>query len=1313
MNLMNRASGILMPITSLPSPYGIGTIGKAAYEFADFLKKAGQSYWQILPVGPTSYGDSPYQSFSTYAGNPYMIDLDMLQEEGLLKKKDYRNLNWGDDPERVDYARIYDLRFKVLRIAYENAKKGDLSAFDSFVKKNSAWVENYALYMAVKKQFGNRAWTEWEDEGIRLHQPEAVARYRKELDDEVRFYEFLQYLFYKQWDKFRGYVNSLGIKLFGDIPIYVAMDSADTWANPEVFWLDEERHPVRVAGCPPDYFSATGQLWGNPLYNWEYLKSTGYKWWIDRIAAASKLYDVTRIDHFRGFDEYYSIPYPAKDAVVGDWLKGPGMDLFNAIRAKLGDVPIIAEDLGLITPGVAQLLKESGYPGMKVLQFAFDANGESVYLPHVYTHNYVVYTGTHDNDTTEGWFANATEAERKFACEYEGLSEAEGYAWGMIRGIYSTVADLCICPMQDVLSLGSWARMNTPSTLGGNWQWRMKPGANKDEYAQKLYHLGKLYGRLPANAEAGQYKNHLDYLMNMIAKTEYCKEIQDLDVNEMHMVLGKAVMAQISDRWAASKAKHASARRAYYLSAEYLMGRMVHNNLYALGLLDTAKEVYAKYGRDLNELEDIEDAALGNGGLGRLAACFLDSAASNDIPLDGYGIKYKYGLFKQSIKDGFQCEDADDWTRFGDPWCIRRIEDRKLIKFAGKNIYAVPYDMAVIGYGTNNIGTLRLWQPEAIVDFDYAAFNNQQYMQAIAERNQADDICKVLYPNDNDYEGKMLRLKQEYFFCSASLQDIIARYKKQYGNDFSHFAEHAVIQLNDTHPVVSIPELIRLLGEEGVGFEEALAIAQKTFAYTNHTIMAEALERWDVGLMSRLLPEVYAIIQKIDAHEAEELAAKPGMDEIVAEWDEEDRDAEPDAKTGKKPMKHCKRTRLDSMRIIDGNAVHMARLAIYASSYVNGVAEIHTQILKDDVLKDWYQVYPERFQNKTNGITQRRWLGLCNPELTALLEDCVGSKFIKDLDVLADLNDVIDDKVVDQFNAIKHVKKQQCCDYIEKHEGVKLNPDFVFDIQVKRLHEYKRQLLNAFAILDIYRKLKKGEIENWQPTVFIFGAKSAPGYFRAKGIIKYINEVAKLINADPEMDDKMKVIFVSNYNVSYAEKLIPAADISEQISTAGTEASGTSNMKFMVNGAVTLGTYDGANVEIVEQAGAENNYIFGARVEDINAMKATYDPNKYLAENAELRSVVESLIDGTFDDGGTGMFQELYNSLTKGASWHQPDNYFLIYDEPDYVAAKLRAIADTADRKAFGLKCLHNIAGAGKFSSDRTIRQYASELWHV
>ena len=1032
---MNRASGILMPITSLPSPYGIGTIGKAAYEFADFLKKAGQSYWQILPVGPTSYGDSPYQSFSTYAGNPYMIDLDMLQQDGLLKKKDYRNLNWGDDPEHVDYARIYELRFRVLRIAFNNAQKGDLTDFNNFVRKNSAWLENYALYMAVKKSFGMRAWTEWEDEGIRLRDPDSVRAYRRNLDEDVRFYEFLQYLFYKQWEKFRGYVNSLGIKLFGDIPIYVAMDSADTWANPEVFWLDEERHPVRVAGCPPDYFSATGQLWGNPLYDWEYLKSTGYKWWIDRIAAASKLYDVTRIDHFRGFDEYYSIPYPAKDAVIGDWLKGPGMDLFNAIRARLGDVPIIAEDLGLITPGVAKLLKASGYPGMKVLQFAFDDRGESVYLPHLYTNNYVVYTGTHDNDTTEGWFANASEGERRFATEYAHLSPEEGYAWGMIRTINSTVADLCIAPMQDVLELGSWARMNTPSTLGGNWQWRMKPGEATEARALRLRRIAKTYGRLPAGQEE---ESQLEKDMVRIAKAEYCKELQELDVHELHMVLGKAVMGAMSDQWADSRKAHAAHRRAYYFSAEFLMGRMVYNNLFELGLLDKVKAIFEKNGLDIAAFEDVEDAALGNGGLGRLAACFLDSAAAHDIPLDGYGIKYKYGLFKQTIENGFQCEQADDWTHFGDPWCIRREEDRQLVEFAGQKVWAVPYDMAVIGYGTKNIGTLRLWQAEALTDFDFAKFNDQHYLDAVRERNEADDISKVLYPNDNGYEGKVLRLKQQYFFCSASLKDIIKRYKKVNGDDLSGFAMHAAIQLNDTHPVISIPELIRLLELEGMSFDEAFQIAQKTFAYTNHTVMAEAMERWDIKLMQSLLPQVYAIIEKIDEREAMELAIQPGMDEVIsrklvpdeeaiaakkaekAEEAEEDKaDVEEEEEEEEEtPMKEIVRTRLDSMRIIDEGAVHMARLAVYASSYTNGVAEIHTQILKDDVLKDWYAVYPERFQNKTNGITQRRWLGLCNPQLCSLLDDCVGEGYMKNLDLLADLNDVIDDETIDRFNAI-------------------------------------------------------------------------------------------------------------------------------------------------------------------------------------------------------------------------------------------------------------------------------------------------------
>ncbi len=1328
---MKRASGILMPITALPSPYGIGTIGKAAYEFADFLKASGQSYWQILPAGPTSYGDSPYQSFSTYAGNPYMIDLDELCREGLLEKKDYRNLHWGDDPEKVDYATIYEQRFKVLRIAFKNAQKGDMTEFDRFVRENDFWVENYALYMAVKASFGMRAWTEWEDEGIRLRDPDSVSEYREKYDEDVRFWEFVQYLFYKQWKAFKGYVNALGISIFGDIPIYVAMDSADTWANPEVFWLDGERLPVRVAGVPPDYFSATGQLWGNPLYNWDYLKETGYKWWIDRIATVSKLYDVTRIDHFRGFDEYYSIPYPAENAIIGDWLPGPGVALFDAIKEKLGNINIIAEDLGLITPGVAKLLKAVGYPGMKILQFAFDATGgESVFLPHNFSNNYVVYTGTHDNDTTLGWLTKASEAERQYAIDYCKLDEKEGYVWGMIRTITASTADLCITPMQDVLNLGTEARMNMPSTLGGNWQWRMKPGTDLSEQAKKLYKLCRLYGRLP---EESKEKDPLEEDMKTLAKAEYGKKLSELTSAEAHNVLGKAVMGQKAEQWDKCQKQEAKGRRAYYLSAEYLMGRLVYNNLNSLNLTGKVRAIFAKNGLDLNDFEDIEDAALGNGGLGRLAACFLDSAATLKVPLMGYGIKYKYGLFKQAIENGFQKEYADDWTKLGDPWCIRRESEKQLVEYADQKVWAVPYDMAVFGYRNDNIGTLRLWQAEAVKPFDFTAFNDLKFDEAVSDATRAEDISSVLYPNDNGAEGLKLRIRQEYFFSSASLKDIIAKYKAAHGKDFADFAAHAAIQLNDTHPVVAIPELIRLLQKEGLSFGEAFEIARRTFAYTNHTIMAEAMEKWNIKMFAAILPEVFEIIEKIDEREKIELSVEDGMDEIVqikqvpdtaaiekmkaekakkAE-EQEDEDEEAAEEEPEIPMKTIRRTKLDTMRILDEGQIHMARLAIYASAYTNGVAEIHTKILKEDTLKDWFALYPEKFQNKTNGITQRRWLGLCNPELCGLLDDMVGEGYLTDLDKLEGINDVLTETDVERFNAIKHEKKQQLCAYIEEHEGISLNPEFVFDVQIKRLHEYKRQLLHAFAILDIYKKLKKGEIKDFTPTAFIFGAKAAPGYFRAKGIIKYCNEVAKLVNSDPEMADKMQVVFIANYNVSYAEKLIPAADISEQISTAGTEASGTSNMKLMLNGAVTLGTYDGANIEIAEQAGEENNYIFGARVDEINEMKPVYNPNAYLGEDSGLRAIVETLIDDTFDDGGTGMFRELYTSLTEGASWHKPDNYFLIYDEPEYVKTKLQAIADYKDRITFGRKCLLNIAGAGKFSSDRTIQQYATELWKL
>ncbi len=777
--------------------------------------------------------------------------------------------------------------------------------------------------------------------------------------------------------------------------------------------------------------------------------------------------------------------------------------------------------------------------------------------------------------------------------------------------------------------------------------------------------------------------------LELTAQSMYCKTVEELTVSELHLALGKAVMGEIAPNWAKSKAKHDAERRAYYFSAEFLMGRMMYNNLYCLGILEDVTKMLKKKGIDINVFEEIDDAALGNGGLGRLAACYLDSAATQEVPLDGYGIRYKYGLFKQLIKDGYQVEVADNWQRFEDPWCLRKEDEAVTVSFKDQTVKAVPYDMAVIGCKTDNINTLRLWQAEAINEFDFTAFNNTQYDAAVKEKNDAENISKVLYPNDNQYEGKVLRLKQQYFFCSASLQDIMRRYKAKHGNDFSFFAKENAIQLNDTHPVSCVPELVRLLQNEGMGFDEAFEIARQTCSYTNHTVLSEALEKWSADLMTQVIPEIYSIICLIANKCQEELMARGVPNEVRAK-----------------------------MRIIDGNVIHMARLATYAGTYVNGVAQLHTEILKRDLLKEWYQLYPERFLNKTNGITQRRWLGLCNPELSDLITEKVGSdEWLIDLDKLSVLNDCLDARTINKFNKIKAKKKVQLAEYIKKMDGFDINPDTIFDVQVKRLHEYKRQLLNAFSIMAIYFRIKEGKLPNWTPTTFIFGAKAAPGYARAKAIIKYITEIANLVNNDPDTKDLLQVYFISNYNVSYAEKIVVAADISEQTSTAGLEASGTGNMKFMLNGAVTLGTWDGANIEIAECAGVENEYIFGARVEDIDRIKKEgYNPATLIEANPELKRVVNTLIDGTFDDDGAqgqGSFRELYHALTRGTHWHDPDHYFLMLDLPDYIETKIRANADYADRKAFGKKCLLNVANAGKFSSDRAILEYANEIWHV
>lgn len=782
--------------------------------------------------------------------------------------------------------------------------------------------------------------------------------------------------------------------------------------------------------------------------------------------------------------------------------------------------------------------------------------------------------------------------------------------------------------------------------------------------------------------------------MNEIVKTaaaatkyKYQRELKDLEPYELHDVVSASFMEMIADDWMKSREQRVLKRTAFYFSAEFLVGRAIYNNLISKNLYDETEKALNEYGVSLKMLEEIEDSALGNGGLGRLAACFLDSAATLNIPLEGYGIRYKYGLFKQDIQNGFQVESADDWTKWGDPWSIRCERDSVEVSFKDMTVKAVPYDMPIIGYGTDNIGTLRLWQSEALVPFDFELFNEQKYDKSVVLKNRAEDISRVLYPNDDNFEGKKLRLKQQYFFSSASLQDIIRKFKKIHGNDFSRFADYITVQLNDTHPVISIPELIRLLTEnEGLGFEEAFEITCKVFNYTNHTIMQEALEKWDIKVVKDTIPQVLDIIKKIDKKLKRELKAKNVSKETA-----------------------------EKMMIIQDKRIHMAYLAVFCSKYVNGVAKIHTEILKNDVLKDWYRLFPGKFQNKTNGITQRRWLLLCNRELSALITELLGTDdWITDLTKLKELERYADDDcVLDKFIKIKETKKKQLADYIRLHDGVIIDTESIFDIQIKRLHEYKRQLLNALAILELYFEIKEGTLKDFTPTTFIFGAKSAPGYARAKGIIKLINEVAKLVEKDKTVSKYIKVVFIKNYNVSYAEKLVAAADVSEQISTAGTEASGTGNMKLMLNGAVTLGTYDGANIEIVEEAGEENNFIFGARVEDIEKVKDYYSAENLYENDEKIHRVLDALTDGTLKDGRTKIFKELYDSIIKGASWHAPDQYYLLLDFNDYLNEKIKVNQAFKNKREFYKKCWLNMCNAGKFSSDRTIAEYAKDIWHI
>ena len=794
-------------------------------------------------------------------------------------------------------------------------------------------------------------------------------------------------------------------------------------------------------------------------------------------------------------------------------------------------------------------------------------------------------------------------------------------------------------------------------------------------------------------------------------RRDFGKTLEEAHDYELYYAVSRAAMDYIVEKWYNTKKTYAvkQVKQAYYFSAEFLMGRYLGNNLINLKINEAVKETLEELGVDINKVEDQEfDTGLGNGGLGRLAACFLDSMATCKLPGHGYGLRYKYGMFEQKIENGYQVEYPDDWTRYGDPWSIVRMDRVYEVKFGGQievhkdevgkeyfkrvnteNVLAVAYDVPVVGYGNDTINTLRLWEARSPEGFDLKLFNDQTYLQASAKAVEAQDISRVLYPNDTEKDGKLLRLKQQFFFTSASLQDIVRRYKGTYGNDFSKFAEKVAIQLTDTHPVVAIPELMRIfLDSEKLLWDEAWSICKKVFAYTNHTILSEALEKWDIALFQPLLPRIYQIIEEINRRFVEELHQKYPGD------------------FGK----------IQYMSIIGNGQVRMAWLAIVGSHKVNGVAALHTEILKNSELKDWYDLYPEKFLNKTNGITQRRWLLKANPELSSLITELIGDGWTTDLYKLKELEKYLDDEnVLNRVAEIKLHNKERLANYIKETTGIEVNPHSIFDIQVKRLHEYKRQLLNVLHIMDLYNRLKENPLLDIEPRTFIFGAKAAAGYRRAKSIIKLINTLAERINNDADINGKIKVVFLENYRVSLAEKIFPAADISEQISTASKEASGTGNMKFMLNGALTLGTMDGANVEIVEEAGLENEFIFGLSAAEVEEFQRNgqYNPFDDYNKVEGLKKVVDQLGDGTFDDDHKGIFRELQTSLLYGVDGSRPDVYFLLRDFDSYREAQTRIDNAYKNKKDWARKALINIANAGKFSSDRTIMEYAREIWDI
>ena len=805
-----------------------------------------------------------------------------------------------------------------------------------------------------------------------------------------------------------------------------------------------------------------------------------------------------------------------------------------------------------------------------------------------------------------------------------------------------------------------------------------------------------------------------EFKKNVISncKSLYRKNIEEANDQEVFQAVSYAVKDIIIDKWIATHKQYEKddPKMVYYMSMEFLMGRALGNNMINLCAYDEIKEALDELGLDINVIEDQEpDAALGNGGLGRLAACFMDSLATLEYPAYGCGIRYKYGMFKQEIKDGYQVEVPDNWLKDGNPFEIKRSEYRYEVKFGGyvrsyrdektgrdmfvqedyRSVIAVPYDIPVLGYGNNTVNSLRIWDAEPVNTFNLNSFDKGDYQKAIEEENLAKNIVEVLYPNDNHYAGKELRLKQQYFFVSASVQRAVDRYKSMNNGDVKNIYKKVTFQLNDTHPTVAVAELMRILMDEnGLEWDEAWDITTKTVAYTNHTIMAEALEKWPIELFSRLLPRIYQIVEEINRRFVEEIKAKyPGNQDKVRK-----------------------------MAIIYDGQVKMANLAIVAGYSVNGVAKLHTEILKKQELRDFYEMMPEKFNNKTNGITQRRFLKHANPLLSDWITDKIGDGWVTDLSQLEKLMLYVDDpKAQQDFMQIKYKNKVRLAKYIKEHNGIDVDPNSIFDVQVKRLHEYKRQLLNILHVMYLYNQIKRNPDYDMVPRTFIFGAKAAAGYKIAKQTIKLINNVANVINNDASIKGKIKVVFIENYRVSNGEIIFAAADVSEQISTASKEASGTGNMKFMLNGAITLGTMDGANVEIVNEVGAENAQIFGLSSDEVIRFEneGGYDPMEIFNNDQEIRDVLMELINGKYSPEDTEMFRDIYNSLLNNDGGRRADTYFILKDFRSYAEAQRKIDERYRDTNGWAKTVMTNTAKAGKFSSDRTIEEYATEIWHL